>query len=95
MNPSQSIPFIEKGGIKKRNTDAANTPLDHLFLFFINDIIDQIMTQTNLYHDQVKTSKPGTKFFTPTYKEEIMDFFGIILAMCITKLLEKRNYFHA
>ena len=39
VNPSQSIPFIEKGGIKKRNTDAANTPLDYFFLSFLQMIL--------------------------------------------------------
>ena len=66
VNPNQSIPFPENPGIKKRNTDTANTPLDNFFPFLTNDIIDQIVTQTSLYYDQVKASKPSTKCFTPT-----------------------------
>ena len=38
VNPNQSmIPFTENPGIKKRNADAANTPLAHFLLFFTND----------------------------------------------------------
>ena len=33
LNSNQLIPFTENPGIKKRNADAANTPLDHFFLF--------------------------------------------------------------
>lgn len=54
------------------------------FPFFTNNIIDQIMIQMILYYDQVKASKPATRLFTSTYKEGIMAFFGIILAMGIT-----------
>ena len=50
------------------------------------------MTQTNLYYDQVKSSKPATKFFTPTYQEKIMAFFGVILVMSIPKLPAMPDY---
>lgn len=101
-NPNQLIPFTENPGIKKRNADAANTPLDH-FSFFHKMILSIKLwpKQTYIMIKQVKSSKSATKFFTPTYQEKIMAFFGIILVRdnCKTagnaRLLEKRNYFHA
>ena len=46
--------------------------------------------QTCVYY-QIKSSKPATKVFTP-YKEEIMAFFRIILAMGTAKLVAMPDY---
>ena len=92
QNPNQRKPFTESPGIKKRNADAANTPLEHFLLFFTFDIIDQIVLQTNLYYQQEKASKPSTKTFVATSREEIMAFLGMILAMGIAKLPAIADY---
>ena len=89
-NPNNDIPFSESVGVS-REAAAAKTVLEHFLLFFRLSIIDKIVKHTNLFYYQTSLKQSVPSGFK-TCREEIMAFFGIIIAMGIAKLPEINDY---
>ncbi|XP_066928278.1 piggyBac transposable element-derived protein 4-like [Clytia hemisphaerica] len=86
-NPNNSKTFNEFIGVA-RETSSAKTPLEFFNLFFTDEIWDQIITESNRYHDQYVQNDN----WKPISKEEIMAFIGVTIAMGIINLPELEQY---
>ena len=70
-NPSLAVPFLERSGpsrIAARN----KSPVDFLKLVFSMQMFEMIVTQTNLYRQQCKSTKPSPIPWTDVTVEEIL-----------------------
>ena len=67
----------------------ANEPLDFLQLFFTDEIIDNIVTESNLFYRQQGKVIENWKDIS---REEMKAFLGIILAMGIIDLPKFHDY---
>ena len=65
--------------------------LDVFSLYFDDEVMDLVVAETNLYADQVRSSKNLRKVWT-TNREEIRAYFGFMILMGINKLPEIRDY---
>ena len=83
-NPNARSQFSEFVGASKAAT-SAKTVLQHFLLLFHFSILDEIVKQTNLFYHQTSLKKSVPSGFK-TSREELMAWFGIIIAMGIAKL---------
>uniref|UniRef100_A0A0K0E1W0 PiggyBac transposable element-derived protein 4 n=1 Tax=Strongyloides stercoralis TaxID=6248 RepID=A0A0K0E1W0_STRER len=86
--PPPRFPFLGQPGIKKNILDASNSLL-FFELFFDEQLVLHIVTETNRFADQYINQHPGkeksrTKFWHPTNTKEIYIFLGILILQGIT-----------
>jgi len=81
--------FIETTG-PKREAKALSTPLELLLLLFTEEIIQEIVVQSNLYYSQSETTK--VRNWTDITVSEMKAFLGIILAMGMVELPDMYDY---
>lgn len=91
---SRQYPFTGKEELRRkpRPTGPENTvtPFDTYNLFVTEEIISEIVTETNKYADQVLqntkiTRRSRLKCWTPTNAHEIKKFLGLIIAMGLVR----------
>ena len=76
----------------KRLPESVKEPIDYFLLFFKMQLVSFIVEQTNLYYQQqVSASQCPLKPF-PDVCEEILSFFGMIIAMGLYKLPKISDY---
>ena len=85
---NEENPFCEFTGVN-RNASDIKSPIEAFHLFFSDNILDQIIVESNRYHDQVLEDDTNWK---PIRRGEILAFLGITIAMGIVKLSEIENY---
>ena len=54
-------------------------PSEYFFAFFTMNLVNELVTQTNLYQDQ--TYPGGNDNFTPVCAEEILAKIGVVIAI--------------
>ncbi|XP_072001791.1 piggyBac transposable element-derived protein 4-like [Engystomops pustulosus] len=75
------------------------TEIDFFQLFFTNELIHLMVTQTNIYAEQIITQNPQSyiakphKWF-PTHPTEMRKFWGLLLNMGISKKPSIRSYWN-
>ena len=69
-----------------------NTPIEFFELFMNENIISNIVTETNRYYQQLTATNPSPMKWTDTTPQEIKAFFGIMIAMGIANLPEIDDY---
>nr|CAH7754792.1 unnamed protein product [Callosobruchus chinensis] len=69
--------------------DDAETPVDIFLQLFPDDMIKNIVFQTNLYYIQ---AHGGDSVFTPTTEDEVKTFLGVNLLMGVKPLPSYRDY---
>ena len=90
-NPNIEVPFLERSG-PSRVATGKKSPLDFFKLFFSMQMLEMIVTQTNLYREQCQSAKSSTSPWTNVTVEEMMAFFGVFIAMGVTNLPEVFDY---
>jgi Transposase IS4 len=71
----------------------ANSPLEFLKTFLTDDIIDGILTETNLFASQIIEVKPTAfRNFKDVTKDELWTFFALELLMGIVKKPTIKDY---
>jgi len=67
---------------------SAKSPVQCFYLFFTSAVISVLITQTNLYADQLRAAKPPSpsNHWHSVTKEEILAFLGLHIAMGIVNL---------
>lgn len=83
------VPFIED---TNNVFNGISTPTDMFFLLFPQELIDDIVYQTNLY--VVQNNNGGTVKF-PTNAKEIRNFLGMNIIMGVKRLPSYRDYWSA
>ena len=91
MHPNADTPFIEYVGLK-RPASQADSPLECFRLFLTDEILNQIITETNRYYAQQNAAKPSPLPWYDLTVEELLAFFAIVLAMGLIKLPEIELY---
>ena len=90
-NPNSTKPFVEYVGLK-RSAMNAKSPLDYFLLFFTREMFSSLAEQTNMYQQQESAKKPSNVQWVQTTVEELMAFFGIVIAMGIARLPDLEDY---
>ena len=67
-------------------------PLQCYHLFILKAFYSELLSQTNLYLQQVTSSRSSTHSVNPISMEELMGFIGLVFAMGITCLPSYRDY---
>ncbi|GFU11132.1 DDE_Tnp_1_7 domain-containing protein [Nephila pilipes] len=93
--PPSRFPFSGQPGIKKNILDASNSLL-FFELFFDEQLVLHIVTETNRFADQYINQHPGieksrTKFWHPTNTEEIYVFL-VLRLLFIFRLIGRFFY---
>ena len=77
----------------KRLPESVKEPIDYFLLFFKMQLVSFIVEQTNLYYQQqVSASQCLLKPFPDVCEEEILAFFGMIIAIGLYKLPKISDY---
>lgn len=88
QNPNSEKPFLEHAGVQ-RNATHVNTPIEAFKLFVTDEIAQQIVTESNRYHDQM--SDPREKWI-PITAGDLYAFLGVTIAMGVVRLPEIEHY---
>ena len=91
QNPNANHQYLENPGPQYCTFDT-EILLDHLLLFFPNELFQQIVTETNLYHEQTLLPDKTRRSWAPIDQEEIKAFLGTAIAMGILNLPNVRSY---
>lgn len=91
QHPNSNIPFVEYVGLK-RAASAAESPLECLRLFITDDILEQIVAETNRYYQQQNANNPSTMKWHDLSYVELLAFLGVILSMGMIKFPEINFY---
>lgn len=83
--------FAEVPGPKRLPT-SVKEPIDYFLLFFNMQLVTLIVNQTNLHYKQIYAANASLNPFPEVCEEEILAYFGIIIAMGIYKLPKLSNY---
>ena len=84
-SPNKDKAFNEYVG-PKRSAQSASMALEFFQLFMTNDILDQIVTETNRFYHQKDSVKPSPMKWHDISKEELLEVFAIMIAMGIANL---------
>ena len=89
--PRTTKAFKRTPGIKQPIAVDAS-PLEVFSLIFTDELWDLLVTETNLYAEQLRTQIPTTSKWTPVSKTEMKTFLGLCLTFGILKLPARRDY---
>lgn len=84
--------FVGNPGIKIDTADL--TEIDFFKVFFTEDLIHGIVSETNLYAQQFLDQNPASSFarWTPVDPSEMRTYFGLVLHMGLLKKPKIRQY---
>ena len=85
------VVFTKASGVVAESVQGCKRPLDFFFLFFDEDIIEIIRSQTELYNKQ-QNNKCATPLIDPITTEEMYGFVGINFLMGYHTLPSLRHY---
>uniref|UniRef100_A0A8C5BAP3 PiggyBac transposable element-derived protein domain-containing protein n=1 Tax=Gadus morhua TaxID=8049 RepID=A0A8C5BAP3_GADMO len=89
--PRTTKAFKRTPGIKQPIAVDAS-PLEVFSLIVTDELWDLLVTETNLYAEQLRTQIPTTSKWTPVSKTEMKTFLGLCLTFGILKLPARRDY---
>ena len=83
--------FTEVPG-PRRIPPSVKEPVDYFLLFFNLNLVSHIVAQTNLYYRQNLAANANLASFTDVCDEELLAYFGVIIAMGMYKLPKLSDY---
>lgn len=89
--PNSDKHFLEYVGMKRKAMNCS-TPIEFFELFMTNDIINDIVPETNQYHRQLTAKKPSSMKWIDTTPQEMEAFFAMMIAMGVANLPELDDY---
>lgn len=87
-NKDINIPYSKEDPQLSHVTEIRK-PYQYFLDFFDQEIVDEIVKQTNIYGQEKQT---GNNNFQPTSREEIYAFLGILLYMGVNRLPAVEDY---
>ncbi|KAM4536507.1 piggyBac transposable element-derived protein 4-like isoform 1-T2 [Odontesthes bonariensis] len=91
FRPRRQQKFTRTPGLKVPISEDAS-PLDVFSHIFTDEVWDMLVTQTNVYADQVRSHTPSNSKWSPVSKQEMKSFIGLCLTFGIIKLPTRRDY---
>ena len=89
QNSNTEKPFLETAGPTRR-LDGLTEPIHYFLAFFTMNMVNDLVAQTNLYHDQ--KCPDNNDNFVPVCAEEIQAYIGVVIAMGLYKLPKIDDY---